>query len=153
MDAVSKEWLQSQLRAPTKSLIVLDCRSSNEYLECHIRSAVNFSIPSLILKRLSTGKIDLMSTIKCRDLKQRIQTAYTDSIFILYNEACMTTREDAQSSMIVAGSSSNIALDQSPAIQCDSSMEANTISILHRRLKQDGCNVYWLKGKYIQLYT
>ena len=86
IDAVSKEWLQSELRSPTKSLIVLDCRSSNEFQEGHIRSAVNFSIPSLILKRLATGKIDLTSTIKCRDLKQRIQNAYTDSLFVLYND-------------------------------------------------------------------
>lgn len=86
MDVVSKEWLQSELRSPTKSLIVLDCRSYNEFQEGHIRSAVNFSIPSLILKRLATGKIDLTSTIKCRDLKQRIQNAYTDSLFILYND-------------------------------------------------------------------
>lgn len=86
IDAVSKEWLQSELRSPTKSLIVLDCRSSNEFQEGHIRSAVNFSIPSLILKRLATGKIDLTSTIKCRDLKQRIQSAYTDSLFVLYND-------------------------------------------------------------------
>lgn len=86
MDTVSKEWLQSELRSPTKSLIVLDCRSYNEFQEGHIRSAVNFSIPSLILKRLATGKIDLTSTIKCRDLKARIQNAYTDSLFILYND-------------------------------------------------------------------
>lgn len=89
MDAVSKEWLQSELRSPTKKLIVLDCRSSNEFQEGHIRSAVNFSIPSLILKRLATGKIDLTSTIKCRDLKQRIQSAYTDSLFVLYNDVRM----------------------------------------------------------------
>lgn len=92
MDTVTKEWLQSELRSPTKSLIVLDCRSYNEFQEGHIRSAVNFSIPSLILKRLATGKIDLTSTIKCRDLKQRIQNAYTDSLFILYNDVRIYTR-------------------------------------------------------------
>lgn len=91
MDTVTKEWLQSELRSPTKSLIVLDCRSYNEFQEGHIRSAVNFSIPSLILKRLATGKIDLTSTIKCRDLKQRIQNAYTDSLFILYNDVRIYT--------------------------------------------------------------
>lgn len=166
MDAVSKEWLQSELRSPTKSLIVLDCRSSNEYQEGHIRSAVNFSIPSLILKRLATGKIDLSSTIKCRDLKQRIQRAYTDSLFILYN-GTSTIKSDTMTNMLntsnISSTSDRViaaaaAASPSPTICTDpnasnSSIEANTnnidtttINVLHRRLKQDGCHVYWLKG-------
>lgn len=147
IDAVSKEWLQSELRSPTKSLIVLDCRSSNEFQEGHIRSAVNFSIPSLILKRLATGKIDLTSTIKCRDLKQRIQSAYNDSLFVLYNE---TTTSQSSSATESDKSSNNCtesnAINNSVEPNANNSIDANTINVLHRRLKQDGCHVYWLKG-------
>lgn len=124
IDFVSKEWLQSELRAGTKNLIVLDCRSTNEFQEGHIRSAVNFSIPSIMLRRLAAGKIDLTSTIKCRDLKQRIQIAYSDSLFILYND--------------------NMDLN--------TNSEATTINVLRRRLKQDGCRVVWLEGKIFLYY-
>ena len=124
IDTVTKEWLQSELRSATTNLIILDCRSSNEYQEGHIRSAVNFSIPSIMLRRLAAGKIDLTSTIKCRDLKQRIQSAYNDSIFILYN-------------------------DNSELTTTSTTSDATTINVLHRRLKQGGCHVICLIGKII----
>lgn len=119
VELVSKEWLLKELRSATKILIILDCRSSNEYQEGHIRSAVNFSIPSIMLRRLANGKIDLTSTIKCKDLKQRIQTAYNDSLFVLYND--------------------NFELN------CDA---MSTINVLLRRLKQDGCHTVCLGKNY-----
>lgn len=131
MDTVSKEWLQSELRSATKNLIILDCRSSNEFLEGHIRLAVNFSIPSIMLRRIAAGKIDLTSTIKCRDLKQRIQNAYTDSIFILYNDCT--------------------DVSSSAACTANNNSDATTINVLHRRLKQDGCRSFCLEGKQIIL--
>lgn len=178
VDTVSKEWLQSELRSPTKSLIVLDCRSSNEFQEGHIRSAVNFSIPSLILKRLASGKIDVTSTIKSRDLKQRIQNAYNTSLFILYNETIpiagatassssnATTNNKTTTTSTLQQQQTPTALPDAPTIRHahssaaatttsanDNSIESNstnndaaTINVLHRRLKQDGCHVYWLKG-------
>lgn len=91
VDTVSREWLQGQLRAACENVIVLDCRSTNEFQEGHIRLAVNFSIPSIMLRRLAAGKIDLTSTIKCRDLKQRIEHAYNDSVFVLYTSESVTT--------------------------------------------------------------
>lgn len=177
VDTVSKEWLQSELHSPTKSLIVLDCRSSNEFQEGHIRSAVNFSIPSLILKRLATGKIDVTSTIKSRDLKQRIQSAYNTSWFILYNETIPITGATASSSSTTTTNSKTTMTSQqqphpqqqqqqqqttatspsiassrrsSPALTSYRRLTCTsndaTINVLHRRLKQDGCQVYWLKG-------
>lgn len=114
-DTVTKEWLQAELRSATRDLIILDCRSTNLYAECHIRSAVNFSIPSIMLRRLAAGKIDITSTIKCRILKQRIINGYKDGIFVLYHDADATN---------------------------------DTINVLHRRLKQDGCHVVCLEGKF-----
>lgn len=159
IDAVSKEWLQSELRSPTKSLIVLDCRSSNEFQDGHIRSAVNFSIPSLILKRLATGKIDLTSTIKCRDLKQRIQNAYNDSMFILYNDTITATSPASSSTSVTAIDNTTTSIELNAIHNSNhsnsnsNSIDVSTINVLHRRLKQDGCHVYWLKGKYTIIIT
>lgn len=150
VDTVTKEWLQTELRSLSKSLIVLDCRSSNEFQEGHIRSAVNFSIPSLILKRLASGKIDVTSTIKCRDLKQRIQSAYNSSLFVLYNET--TNRAVGINDRGNGSGSGRFNENLSTTTDFSGSSTTNdsttTINVLHRRLKQDGCRVYCLKGMY-----
>ncbi|KAH8373444.1 hypothetical protein KR009_007243 [Drosophila setifemur] len=128
----SKEWLQSQLRSlDSKAMILLDCRGSHEYSESHIRGAVNLCIPSIVLRRLAAGKIDLASTIKSAELKERIQTGYKLCLFILYNGEG------------VAGQNPEIAGAGAFAVAMDS-----VISILHRRLKQDGCRVVALQDGF-----
>ncbi|KAL1116697.1 hypothetical protein AAG570_005169 [Ranatra chinensis] len=83
---VDGRWLLGELRADPDRLVLLDCRSSVEYAESHIRHALNFSIPSIMLRRLAAGKIDLVSTIKCKRLKERIVAALKESLFVLYGE-------------------------------------------------------------------
>lgn len=117
-DIVSNEGLLSLLRNESKKIVILDCRSSIEYGDCHIREAVNFSIPSIMLRRLAAGKIDLASTIKCRDLKQKICSTYKENLFILYNDLSGVQQHQADS----------------------------VLNVLLRRLTQDGCRVVCLKG-------
>lgn len=117
-DVVSNEGLLSLLRNDSKNLVILDCRSSNEYGESHIREAVNFSIPSIMLRRLAAGKIDLASTIKCRELKQKILNTYKENLFVLYND-----------------------LSAVQHYQSDS-----VLNVVVRRLTQDGCRVACLEG-------
>lgn len=116
VDSVSNEWLLAKLRSDLSFLVILDCRSSNEYGESHIRDAVNFSIPSIMLRRLATGKIDLMSTIKSRELKNKICGTYRDNLFVLYNDLDFQQYSDS------------------------------VLNVLLRRLTQDGCRVVCLKG-------
>ncbi|XP_017037669.1 dual specificity protein phosphatase Mpk3 [Drosophila kikkawai] len=131
-ESCNKEWLQSQLRSlDAKDLILLDCRGSHEYSESHIRGAVNLCIPSIVLRRLANGKIDLASTIKSPELKERIQTGYKLCLFILYNGEG------------VSGQNPEIAGAGAFAVAMDS-----IISILHRRLKQDGCRVVALQDGF-----
>lgn len=115
---VNQDWLLRELRADASRLVMLDCRSSHDYAESHIRHAVNFSIPSIMLRRLGAGKIDLLSTVKCRDLRERISSAYKDNIFVVYS--------DAGSDGVVPG---------------------DTLQVVARRLKQDGCQVVCLEGE------
>lgn len=121
-DFVSKEWLLDELRRDSnaKRLVILDCRSSNEYSELHIRDAVNFSIPSIMLRRLAAGKIELASTIKCRELKAKICSTYKENTFVLYNDCCTVQQHLADS----------------------------IVSVLLRRLSQDGCHVVCLEDGF-----
>uniref|UniRef100_U5EXJ8 Putative mitogen-activated protein kinase phosphatase 3 n=1 Tax=Corethrella appendiculata TaxID=1370023 RepID=U5EXJ8_9DIPT len=128
IELITKEQLHSELRKSHKNLIILDCRSSNEYAESHIRSSVNFSIPSIMLRRFAAGKIDITSTIKCRDLKERILSCYKESLFVLYNNC-------------------NDVIVNDPGYNNQANNDT-TINVLHRKLKQDGCHVVCLEGGY-----
>lgn len=123
---IGKDWLLQELRSNPTRLIILDCRSSNEFGESHIRHAVNFSIPSIMLRRLAAGKIDLVSTVKCRDLKSKITNAYKESLFVIYSDLCLTEQKS----------------------QSINSPSETTMQVLTKRLQQDGCQVMCLKGKW-----
>lgn len=170
VDTVSREWLQGQLRGAADNVIVLDCRSTNEFAEGHIRLAVNFSIPSIMLRRLAAGKIDLTSTIKCRDLKQRIESAYADSVFVLYTAEGIATSAAANHNTSASGGGVGGSAPSGAAAAGAPSMlaggggiggngvmggDATIINVLHRRLKQDGCRVYLLEGEcfYSKMHT
>lgn len=120
---VSPEWLQSELRASKSELIVLDCRSPQEYASGHVRGAANFSIPSIMLRRLAAGKIEITAAIKCGDLK--------NSLFVLYNDGGLPVTATA-------------ATKAATFNNCSTS---DVVSVLYRRLKEDDCRVVFLKGE------
>lgn len=120
---VSKEWLLAKLRSNDSASIVIDCRGSNEYAVSHVRSAVNFSIPSIMLRRLAAGKIDLLSTVQCKELKARITACHNGGIFVLYSDTASNPGD---------GDSVH--------------------SILLKRLKQDGVGVVCLEGKQLFIH-
>nr|CAH7725473.1 unnamed protein product [Callosobruchus chinensis] len=124
-DTVTSEGLLSLLRNDSKNIVILDCRSSNEFSESHIRDAVNFSIPSIMLRRLAAGKIDLASTIKSRELKTKICSTYKENLFVIYND-----------------------LSAVQHYQNDS-----VLNVLYRRLAQDGCHVVCLEGGFTSFRT
>uniref|UniRef100_A0A336M0Y7 protein-tyrosine-phosphatase n=1 Tax=Culicoides sonorensis TaxID=179676 RepID=A0A336M0Y7_CULSO len=138
---VSAEWLQNQLRKPNSMdvLLILDCRLQSDFLESHIKGSLNFFLPSIILRRLHQKKLDLFSTIKCRDLKNRIMSNYTSSkdgnfTFVLYNNInpCCTTT-DVSSGDISTGLNNT---------------EINSFNVLKKILKEDGCTLVTLEGGF-----
>jgi len=122
---VGCEWLATELSSSTKcQMLILDCRSSLDFSKCHIRDAVNFSIPTIMLRRLAAGKIDLASTVKCTDLREQIVNAYQQSAFVLYGDECLDNRR-ANSSV------------------------SDSMIVLAKRLLKDGCKVHCLNGELI----
>ncbi|XP_036326105.1 dual specificity protein phosphatase Mpk3-like isoform X1 [Rhagoletis pomonella] len=177
-ECITKEWLQAELRSISASsqqqqhshthplssllaqkLILLDCRSSHEFSESRIRSAVNFFIPSIMLRRLALGKIDLLSTIKSTDLKERVQKGYKVSLFVLYNDAGMQEQPVLQAHTSTGAGGTGEALGGGGGAGCGLDMMCGgprgnnvvadaTINILYRRLKQDGCRVVVLQDGF-----
>ncbi|XP_058174145.1 dual specificity protein phosphatase Mpk3 isoform X2 [Anopheles ziemanni] len=151
IEMITSEQLHAALRKSQKHFIILDCRSSNEYTESHIRTAVNFSIPSIMLRRFAAGKIDITSTIKCRDLKERILSCYKESTFVLYNNSNEPVGGGCDELVLGAGTtgcSGGGGISLAPSLSSGGAGNDTTINVLHRKLKQDGCRVVCLEGGY-----
>lgn len=77
-----------------KEIIILDCRSANDFASSHIKTAANISMPTIMLRRLKEGKIDLFSTIKCKDLKNRLLGMDVQTLFCLYHNSPASSSPD-----------------------------------------------------------
>lgn len=122
---VDPDWLFRQLRSldgPNK-LLILDCRAHSDFSEAHIRGSVPLAIPSIMLRRLAAGKVDLLSTIRCLDLRNRVEV-------FLYGD------ENSRGTFILIGDSTDPAGHQ-----------GETIQVLSRRLRNSGGYVAILMGK------
>ncbi|KAK1118259.1 hypothetical protein K0M31_015302 [Melipona bicolor] len=115
-DLVDPDWLFKQLRSldgPNKFLI-LDCRAHSDFSEAHIRGSVPLAIPSIMLRRLAAGKVDLLSTIRCLDLRNRV-------------EVFLCGDENSRGTFVLIGDSTDPAGHQ-----------GETIQVLSRRLRNSG---------------
>ncbi|KMQ90496.1 dual specificity protein phosphatase mpk3-like protein [Lasius niger] len=124
-DLLGPEWLFSELRSqngPNK-LLILDCRAHSDFSDAHIRGSVPLAIPSIMLRRLAAGKVDLLSTIRCLDLRNRVE------VFLCGDESSRGT-------FVLIGDSTDPAGHQ-----------GETIQVLSRRLKSSGGNVAILIGE------
>lgn len=58
IELIDKNNLISELRSCNpnkKEIIILDCRSANDYAVSHIKHSANISIPTIMLRRLKEG--------------------------------------------------------------------------------------------------
>lgn len=124
-DLLGPEWLFKELRSqggPCR-LLILDCRAHCDYSDAHIRGSVSLAIPSIMLRRLAAGKVDLLSTIRCLDLRNRVEVFLCGDI-------------GSRGTFVLIGDSTDPAGHQ-----------GETIQVLSRRLRSSGGNVAILVGK------
>ncbi|XP_043259179.1 dual specificity protein phosphatase Mpk3 isoform X2 [Colletes gigas] len=125
-DLVGPEWLLRELRShnsPSK-LLILDCRAHSDFSETHIRGSVPLAIPSIMLRRLAAGKVDLLSTIRCSDLRNRV-------------EVFLCGEESSRGTFVLIGDSTGPAGHQ-----------GETIQVLSRRIRNSGGCVAILIGGF-----
>lgn len=130
---VNCEWLQRKLSSGD-NVIILDCRNSFDYDSKHIKSAINFSVPSILLRRLQQNKIDLLSTISRRELRDKIEKNLDSASFVLYDYKCNTSTSCIERK--------NERYENANSI----------LNVLKRLLEQDNCLVFCLQGMYTFLY-
>ncbi len=112
------DWLGQQLDNG-KELLILDCRSPNDYNTSHIQGAIHVAIPSLMMRRLKKGNLSVCSVINSPESREKFNKKWKTETLVVYDE-------------------------------CTSDINANTtsvVSLLMRRLKEDGCRVCLLEGK------
>lgn len=124
-DLISPEWLFRELRSHDGlgKLLILDCRAHSDFSEAHVRGSVPLAIPSIMLRRLAAGKVDLLSTIRCLDLRNRV-------------EVFLCGDENSRGTFVLIGDSTDPAGHQ-----------GETIQVLSRRLRSGGGCVATLMGE------
>jgi len=101
-----------------KNILVLDCRPQNEFTQSHIKGAIAIFLPTLMLRRLKAGKLNIACIIQNNEAKDRFSRMWKTHTIVLYDEK------------------------QDPATASPTSV----IGLLFKKLKQDGANVHFLEG-------
>lgn len=112
--------LRDEISKNSKSLQIIDCRSQSEFTRSHVRGAINITLPSLMLKRLKRGNLNICSVIQNNEAKERFSRYSKTATIVLYDE-CSTE------------------LHANPA---------SVINLLVKKLRQDGCRASFLLGEY-----
>lgn len=142
-------------------LLVLDCRGACDYEEGHIRGSVALAVPSIMLRRLAAGKVELLSTIKCQELRSRVQQLLgTAGKFVLVDSRGAEEDGDREQ-LTLLEEQENMAPRENRNLTIESHQErlenlrnspskrqTETIHVLARRLRNAGGQVAMLKGKW-----
>ena len=116
-ECCSPENLCDQVRT-NGSIIILDCRSQADYMRSHIYQSICFSLPSLMQNRLKLGSLNVSCLIHNNEAKNIFSRTCQSQQVVLYDDS--TT---------------------------DITINPNSIlSLLLKKLKQDGCSVSYLMG-------
>lgn len=102
-----------------KCFIVLDCRSQNDYNKSHIKGAISIFLPSLMLRRLKAGKLNIACIIQNNEAKEKFSRLWKTQTIVLYDEK------------------------PDPAAASPTSV----IGLLFKKLKQDGARPVFLQGE------
>ena len=103
----------------SKSLLVLDCRSQADFTRSHIKGAVSVFLPSLMLRRLKAGKLNIGCIIQNNEAKDKFTRLSKTQPVVLYDEKA----------------------------EPGSSSPTSVINLLFKKLRQDSAKPIYLTGK------
>lgn len=86
------EWLAQQLETldtgdNSNSILVLDCRSPNDFNSSHISGAIHVALPTIMLRRLKNGTLPVASVIK----DEKFSSLYKTGTLVLYDQDSNST--------------------------------------------------------------
>jgi len=140
-DTCTAQWLCDQLcstitvsdddvKRPVDGLLVLDCRSAEDYATSHVSGSLPVVVPSILLRRLRTGSGSVAAIVSDQSWRTLFTARYRTSQIVLYDD-CGSSRD--VHSATAAGPDS-------------------VVDVLMSRLKKDGCRVSYLLGTFSLYY-
>jgi len=123
----SSEQLKNLLSS-SDNVLLLDCRSNDEYKKRHIVTSNNIVLPQLMMRRLKAGKLSLKSLLphSSRHTKDAFLQKCSHFNVVIYDRNT-SVFENADSSSMIA--------------------------LLFKRIKKEGCKVSILRGGYDNFKT
>lgn len=112
-------WLAQRLDSG-EEVLVLDCRTPEEFDASHIEGAIHVTIPTLMMRRLKKGNLAIASVIGCSEGKERFKSKCRTQAVVCYDE----------------GTSD---LEANPT---------SVVSLLVKRLRDEGCRACLLQGGF-----
>jgi len=88
-DMCSAQWLSDQLCCSSQSsvsdVLVLDCRSADEYSAAHVSGSLLVVVPSIMLRRLRTGSASVAAVVSDASARRLFAERSTSSHVVLYD--------------------------------------------------------------------
>jgi len=124
MSAVYTSYEQLKpLLSSSENVLLLDCRSNDEYKKRHIVTSQNIVLPQLMMRRLKAGKLSLKSLLphSSRPTKDAFLQKCSQFNVVIYDKSTKVFENADACSMI---------------------------ALLYKRIKKEGCKVSILRGGY-----
>jgi len=85
MEEVSAEWLVKELQVDT--VLVLDCRSQQDFHSGHIHGSMNVNLPPLLQRRLKNGNLSVSTAVQGNHMKEKFSSecAYKSIVMCEYS--------------------------------------------------------------------
>lgn len=112
-------WLAQHLDGG-EDVLVLDCRSPEDFDASHIAGAIHVTIPTLMMRRLKKGNLAIASVIGCSEGKERFKSKCRTQAVVCYDE-----------------NTSDVEVNPT-----------SVVSLLVKRLSDEGCRACVLQGLY-----
>ena len=135
-DTCSAQWLCDQLSNSTAAVhddvdvvrsagvLVLDCRSADEYSAAHVSGSLPVVVPSIMLRRLRNGSASVASVVSDPTARSLFSDRCRASHIVLYD---------------ATGGSGDVVGSHDGG--------DSVVEVLLNRLKKDGCRVSYLLGR------
>lgn len=87
-------WLFTQYQQRS-NILIIDCRTLNEYSKGHIEGSINLFVPPLMLRRLRKGNVPLKNFINSDVAKEKFENRTLYQKVVLYDEDTSCVTEDS----------------------------------------------------------
>lgn len=98
MDEASAEWLVNGLKLET--VLVLDCRSQQDYQNGHVEGSMNVNLPPLLMRRLKKGNLAISAAIQDCEMKERFSSECNYKDIVMYEYASTDLNANTSSGLL-----------------------------------------------------